>query len=67
MQLGNIAKKKFQLLGLAKKLLWWKYFFEDMDNCFDKSSFFNRTPSRLETHLVYKHTQKAKKLISNAR
>jgi hypothetical protein len=22
MQLGNIAKKKFQLLGLAKKLLW---------------------------------------------
>jgi hypothetical protein len=32
-----------------------------------KSSFFNRTPSRLETHLIYKHTQKAKKLISNAR
>ena len=33
---------------------------------FDKSGFFNRTPSRLETHLVYIHTQKAKKLISNA-
>ena len=29
--------------------------------------YFNRTTSRLETRLVYKHTQKAKKLISNAR
>ena len=38
-----------------------------MDNWFDKSSFFNRTPSRLEAHLVYKHTQKPDFLISNVR
>ena len=30
-------------------------------------AFQNRTPSRFEPHLVYKHTQKPKFLISNAR
>ena len=29
-------------------------------------SFFNRTASRLEAHLVYKHTKKPNLLISNA-
>ena len=32
-----------------------------------KSDFFNITTSRLEARLVYMHTQKPKKLISNMR
>ena len=53
-----ITKKKLKLLGLAKKM------YEDF---FVKSIFLNRTPSRLEARLVYKHTQKPDLLISNAR
>ena len=34
---------------------------------FNQRIYKNRSPSRLEAHLVYKHTQKPKKLISNAR
>ena len=34
---------------------------------FAKSDFLNRTTSRLETRLVYKHTQKPNLLINNAR
>ena len=34
---------------------------------FSLLNFLNRTTSRLETRLVYRHTQKPKKLISNAR
>jgi len=41
-----------------------RIFFED---CLVKSYFFNRTPSRFEERLVYKHTQKPDLLISNAR
>ena len=54
-----------KLLGLAKKIaVDLRVFFEDW---FVKSNSFNRTPSRFETRLVYKHTQKADLLISNAR
>ena len=38
-------------------------FYEDW---FAKSIFFNRTTSHFEARLVYMHTQKPKKLISNA-
>ena len=37
------------------------------EDWFVKSILFNRTPSRLEAHLIYKHTQKPDFLISNAR
>ena len=41
-----------------------RVFYEEL---FVQSNFFNRTPSRLEARLVYKHTQKPDLLISNAR
>ena len=52
------CKKKF---GFAVVII------ENRDNWFCQTKFFNTTTSRLEAHLVFKHTQKPEKLISNAR
>ena len=40
---------------------------ENRDNWFCQTKFFNTATSRLEARLVFKHTQKPEKLISNAR
>ena len=37
------------------------------EDCFIKSNIFDRTPSRLEARLAYKHTQNPDLLISIAR
>ena len=61
LKLGNFAKKELKLVRFSQKIA------VDIRKCFWKSNYFNTTPSRLEAHLVYKHTQKPDFLISNAR
>ena len=55
MQLENLEKKQTQI-SCGHKLYW-----------FSKSILFNTGTSRLYTRLVFKHTQKPEKIISNVR
>ena len=59
-QLENLARKSSNQLGFAVDII------ENRDNWFCQTKFFNTTTSRLEAHLVFKHTQKPEKLIINA-